>query len=208
MQVLPVADAAKGIMSVSSQFSLSFSFTFSPALDGLFAPKNRAGDGFICVYSIASMGSFQELVGFRNQIWRAKESEQVPIVIAANKSDLEPEREVDPVTGEEFAKLSNAFYIETSAKTGLNINEMMIELVREIVRSRQREGYADLQDHPYHHEPYGADGGGGGRGFVEEPPQAYLPPTKGYMTNTTPAGPLNNEESEAEESKFCCCSIM
>lgn len=167
----------------------------------VFLPKNRAGDGFICVYSIASMGSFQELVGFRNQIWRAKESEQVPIVIAANKSDLEQEREVEFATGEEFAKLSNAYYIETSAKTGENINEMMVELVREIVRSRQREGYADLQDHPYHHEPYG------GHGFVEEP-QAHMPPTKGYMKNTTPAGPLNSEESEAEESRFCCCSIM
>ncbi|KAG0260864.1 Ras GTPase [Mortierella polycephala] len=73
----------------------------------------RAGDGFICVYSIASMGSFQELVEYRNQIWHAKESEDVPIVIAANKSDLLEEREVDTEIGKEFARFSNAFYIET-----------------------------------------------------------------------------------------------
>lgn len=59
------------------------------------------------------MGSFQELVGFRNQIWRAKESEHVPIVLAANKCDLEEERQVDTGVGQEFARLSNAFYIET-----------------------------------------------------------------------------------------------
>ncbi|KAK3819827.1 MAG: ras-related protein Rap-1b [Benniella sp.] len=92
----------------------------------------RAGDGFICVYSIASMGSFQEMVGFRDQIWRAKESEHVPTVVAANKCDLGEERQVATEVGQEFAKLSNAFYIETSAKTGYNIHEMVHELVREI----------------------------------------------------------------------------
>lgn len=59
------------------------------------------------------MSSFQELVGFRNQIWRAKESEHVPIVLAANKCDLEEERQVDTEVGQEFARLSNAYYIET-----------------------------------------------------------------------------------------------
>ncbi|KAG0375401.1 hypothetical protein BGX24_009156 [Mortierella sp. AD032] len=49
----------------------------------------RTGDGFICVYSIASMSSFQELVGYRDQIWRAKGSRRVPIVITGNKCDLE-----------------------------------------------------------------------------------------------------------------------
>ncbi|KAF8940520.1 hypothetical protein BGZ58_006016 [Dissophora ornata] len=59
------------------------------------------------------MSSFQELVGFRDQIWRAKESENVPIVVAANKSDLEDDRQVAPEIGQEFAELSNGLYIET-----------------------------------------------------------------------------------------------
>ncbi|KAG0285213.1 hypothetical protein BGZ98_005609, partial [Dissophora globulifera] len=99
----------------------------------------RAGDGFICVYSLASMGSFQELVGFRDQIWRAKESEDIPVVVAANKSDLKKERTVSTEVGQEFARMSNAFYIETSAKTGFNINEMVLELVRRIVRTRREQ---------------------------------------------------------------------
>ncbi|KAG0376529.1 hypothetical protein BGX24_007602 [Mortierella sp. AD032] len=73
----------------------------------------RAGDGFICVYSIASMGSFNELAVFRNQIWQAKESEYVPMVVAANKNDLNEARQVDSEIGREFARLSNASYIET-----------------------------------------------------------------------------------------------
>ncbi|KAF9578273.1 hypothetical protein BGW38_006021, partial [Lunasporangiospora selenospora] len=84
------------------------------------------------------MGSFQELVGFRDQIWRAKESEYVPMVIAANKCDLTQEREVDIEVGQEFARMSNALYIETSAKTGINIHETILVLVQEIVKSRER----------------------------------------------------------------------
>ncbi|KAG0227466.1 Ras GTPase [Actinomortierella wolfii] len=99
----------------------------------------RSGDGFICVFSITSMSSFQELVGFRTQIWRAKEDEYVPIVIAGNKFDLQDERQVDTAAAQQFAQLSNAFFIETSAKTGFNINEMMNELVRQIVRNKQRQ---------------------------------------------------------------------
>ncbi|KAG9065593.1 hypothetical protein KI688_001882 [Linnemannia hyalina] len=73
----------------------------------------RAGDGFICVYSIASMGSFNELAVFRNQIWQAKESENVPMIVAANKNDLDDARQVASEIGMEFACLSNASYIET-----------------------------------------------------------------------------------------------
>ncbi|KAF9935304.1 hypothetical protein FBU30_004879 [Linnemannia zychae] len=110
----------------------------------------RAGDGFICVYSIASMGSFNELAVFRNQIWQAKESEYVPMIVAANKNDLDEARQVDSEIGKEFARLSNASYIETSAKTGFNIHEMVHDLVREIVKARQNEGYVDMADHPLH----------------------------------------------------------
>ncbi|KAG9070540.1 hypothetical protein KI688_008078 [Linnemannia hyalina] len=75
----------------------------------------RTGDGFICVYSIASMSSFQELVGVRDQIWRAKGSRRVPIVITGNKCDLEDggERQVHTDVGALFAERSNALFVET-----------------------------------------------------------------------------------------------
>ncbi|KAF9099625.1 Ras GTPase [Mortierella sp. AD031] len=109
----------------------------------------RTGDGFICVYSIASMGSFQELIGFRDQIWRAKGSRRVPIVITGNKSDLEDggERQVHTEVGALFAERSNALFVETSAKTGVNIHEMFTELVREIERSRLRASYYNKSLH-------------------------------------------------------------
>lgn len=61
------------------------------------------------------MSSFQELVGFRDQIWRAKGSRRVPIVITGNKCDLEDggEREVHTDVGALFAERSNALFVET-----------------------------------------------------------------------------------------------
>ncbi|KAG0204305.1 hypothetical protein BGX28_003728 [Mortierella sp. GBA30] len=155
----------------------------------------RSGDGFICVYSITSMGSFQELVGFRNQIWRAKESEHVPIMIAGNKFDLAGEREVGTEIAKEFADLSNALYYETSAKTGFNIHEMVNELVREIVRTRQREGYADL--HEDENETR-----------TEVSLAHSTPVSMGYVKSPTPPARLGMEDEARAAERRCCCTIM
>ncbi|KAG0246450.1 hypothetical protein BGX31_002104 [Mortierella sp. GBA43] len=164
----------------------------------------RAGDGFICVYSIASMGSFQELVGFRDQIWRAKESEHVPTVVAANKCDLEEGRQVATEVGREFAELSNAFYIETSAKTGHNIHEMVHELVREIVRTRAKsEGSYEMADQECPKE-------GGDRHQDEDKRDLdMVPVTMEYMKSPGPMTMESHEDDDADdEGHRCCCTIM
>lgn len=75
------------------------------------------------MYSIASMSSFQELVGFRDQIWRAKGSRRVPIVITGNKCDLEDggERQVHTDVGALFAERSNALFVETRLVVGFGL---------------------------------------------------------------------------------------
>ncbi|KAG0338636.1 Ras GTPase, partial [Podila humilis] len=104
----------------------------------------KAADGFICIYSIESLQSFKGLVGLRDQIWTMKETQQVPMIVAANKCDLELEREVSQEAGQAFATESNAFFAETSAKTGFNIQEMVVELVRAIAKnSRKFPPYRD-----------------------------------------------------------------
>ena len=54
----------------------------------------RNGQGFLCVYSITSRGSFQEVSAFREQILRVKDADRVPMLVVGNKSDLESERQV------------------------------------------------------------------------------------------------------------------
>ena len=54
----------------------------------------RTGEGFLCVYSITSRNSFEEISTFHQQILRVKDKDYFPIIIVANKCDLESERQV------------------------------------------------------------------------------------------------------------------
>ncbi|KAF9325835.1 hypothetical protein BG006_010698 [Podila minutissima] len=121
----------------------------------------KAADGFICIYSIESLSSFKELVGMRDQIWQTKESQNVPMIVAANKCDLESAREVTVEAGKAFAAESHAFFAETSAKTGFNIQEMVVELVRAVAKNSGRHHEADKMFKESHHKECTAAGAGG-----------------------------------------------
>eukprot|EP01117_Protostelium_nocturnum_P009955 TRINITY_DN3546_c0_g1_i2.p1 TRINITY_DN3546_c0_g1~~TRINITY_DN3546_c0_g1_i2.p1 ORF type:complete len:194 (-),score=68.25 TRINITY_DN3546_c0_g1_i2:130-711(-) len=92
----------------------------------------RAGMGFFCVYSITSRPSFESINRHRTQILRVKEEETFPMVIVANKCDLEKEREVSTNEGRELARSMGCPFLEASAKARINIEESFFQLVREI----------------------------------------------------------------------------
>lgn len=54
----------------------------------------RTGEGFLLVYSITSRLSFEEMSMFQQQILRVKDQDSFPMILVANKCDLEFEREV------------------------------------------------------------------------------------------------------------------
>lgn len=63
-----------------------------------------------------------------------KDKDYFPVVVVANKADLEHERQVGTHEGRELAKHFGSRFIETSAKQRLNVDEAFHELVREIRR--------------------------------------------------------------------------
>ncbi|KAF9361893.1 hypothetical protein BGX26_010296 [Mortierella sp. AD094] len=156
----------------------------------------RSGDGFICVYSVASMSSFQELVGFRDQIWRAKESTQIPMIMVGNKWDLANQgvREVPTDLGAHFSEHSKALFVEASAKIGTNINEMFIALVREIVRQKKRAsyGYKDI------------DVASRSSSSANAPRVSIT----GYSKNATPPAPIGGNRDRDVQKSYRCCTIM
>lgn len=99
----------------------------------------RGGQGFLCVYSITSRSSFDEIDLFRSQIQRVKDEDDVPIVLAGNKSDLDHFREVAFHEGQDKATSFGCSFMETSAKTRVNIDECFHELVRQVNRKRKAE---------------------------------------------------------------------
>jgi len=96
----------------------------------------RTGQGFLCVFAITSRTSFDEVTSFRDQILRVKDADKVPLVVAANKCDLESERQVSKSEGQELAKSFDCPFLETSAKARINVEESFFSLVREIRKEK------------------------------------------------------------------------
>ncbi|TVY45614.1 Ras-related protein [Lachnellula subtilissima] len=101
----------------------------------------KTGQGFLLVFSITSQSSLYELQELREQIIRIKDDDNVPIVIVGNKSDLEEDRVVS--RSKAFAvsqSWGNAPYYETSARRRANVDEVFIDLCRQIIR-KDNSGY-------------------------------------------------------------------
>ncbi|EGG16641.1 Coatamer protein [Cavenderia fasciculata] len=93
----------------------------------------RSGRGFLIVYSIGSRPSFEAVTSFRDQILRVKDLSTYPMVIVGNKVDLpDKERKVSTLEGKELSKSFGAPFLESSAKSRLNVEEAFFTLVREI----------------------------------------------------------------------------
>ncbi|KAJ5619378.1 hypothetical protein N7510_003362 [Penicillium lagena] len=95
----------------------------------------KQGQGFLLVFSITSNSSLNELSELREQIIRIKDDENVPLVIVGNKSDLEDDRAVPRARAFGLSQSwGNAPYYETSARRRANVNEVFIDLCRQIIR--------------------------------------------------------------------------
>jgi len=90
----------------------------------------RSGEGFLCVFSITEQESFQATADFREQILRVKDDENIPFLLVGNKSDLESNRKVSKEEACQKAAEWNVPYVETSAKTNLNVDKAFYDLMR------------------------------------------------------------------------------
>lgn len=100
----------------------------------------KTGQGFLLVFSITSMSSLYELAELREQIRRIKEDDRVPMVLVGNKSDLEDDRAVPRArafkTSQEWGEVP---YYEASARRRANVDEVFVDLCRQIIHKDQRE---------------------------------------------------------------------
>ncbi|KAG2210226.1 hypothetical protein INT47_003211 [Mucor saturninus] len=97
----------------------------------------RSGEGFLCVFSVCEQESLEHTQEFRDQILRVLDDESIPFVLVGNKVDLAHLRKVNSSEAEQLAQEWQCPYIETSAKTRQNVEEVYSTLMRLIVKRKE-----------------------------------------------------------------------
>ena len=98
----------------------------------------RSGEGFLLIYSVTSRASYEELKEFQRQILRVKDRDTFPMILVANKCDMEQDRVVTVEDGKDLAKEFKCRYVETSARLRVNVDEAFQFLVRAIREDNKR----------------------------------------------------------------------
>jgi GTPase KRas protein len=96
----------------------------------------HAGEGFVLVYSIADLETFLEIESFVEKIYMCKDNKNIPFVLCGNKSDIGYQRQVNTIEGLTLAKKLKCPFIECSAKTRYNIDEVWYGIIKEVVKKR------------------------------------------------------------------------
>lgn len=99
----------------------------------------RSGEGFLCVFSITEPESLTAAHELREQILRVKNNENIPFLLVGNKADLEDRRAISEEAAKEQAAQWHVSYVETSAKTKHNVNNVFIDILREISARKSQE---------------------------------------------------------------------
>jgi len=112
----------------------------------------REGQGFILVYSVASRQTFERLEIFRQSMLRVKRTNPI-FMLVGNKCDKTYEREVSKEEGMALASSFGCPFLETSAKTSQNVEQLFTTLVRLLRAARMGVAPGNIRT-----------GGGGGGG--------------------------------------------
>jgi Ras-related protein Rap-1B len=92
----------------------------------------KNGQGFVLVYSIIAQSTFNDLPDLREQILRVKDKDEVPMILVGNKCDLQDQRVITTDQGEDLSRKFSCAFLEASAKTRVNVEQIFQDLIRQI----------------------------------------------------------------------------
>ena len=92
------------------------------------------------VYDITNKESFEHVQNWIEDV-RNQSPKTVLIILIGNKIDLEDQRVVSYDEGNEFAMKNGLIFGETSAKSGVGIEEIFLKSVQEIVKNMGKDYY-------------------------------------------------------------------
>ena len=94
----------------------------------------KGADGIVLVYDVTDEYSFSKISDWMEQINNNLSKNDIGIILIGNKNDIE-ERMIDTQKGLEKAKEYEIEFYETSALTGVGINEAFEGLAKQILKN-------------------------------------------------------------------------
>ncbi|KAH7276292.1 hypothetical protein KP509_39G001100 [Ceratopteris richardii] len=95
----------------------------------------RGAVAAIIVYDITNSDSFTRAKKWVQEL-QAQGSSKLVMALAGNKSDLASKRKVEAEEAQKYAEANGLFFMETSAKSAQNVNELFYEIARKLPRAQ------------------------------------------------------------------------
>ncbi|EDO47990.1 predicted protein [Nematostella vectensis] len=104
----------------------------------------RDSHALLLLYDVTNHASFENIRAWLAEIYEYARQDVI-IMLLANKADLTKQRVVSRDQGEKLAKDHNVAFMETSAKTGLNVDLAFMAIARDIKHREANSTTADPQ---------------------------------------------------------------
>ncbi|CAG2183685.1 unnamed protein product, partial [Oppiella nova] len=115
----------------------------------------RGAQAAIVVYDITNQDTFSRAKTWVKELQR-QASPNIVIALAGNKADLAQKRAVETEEAQAYADENGLLFMETSAKTAMNVNDIFLAIAKKLPKTDQNAGNA---------------GSGGRRVDISENPQ-------------------------------------
>ena len=95
-----------------------------------------SSEGFLCIFSLVDRETFAAVGDYRDWILGIKLDEQIPIILVGTNLDEEDHREVQKEEAKDLAASWGVTYIETSAKSGINVDKVFLSILKQIIQRK------------------------------------------------------------------------
>ncbi len=112
----------------------------------------RGAAAALVVYDITDPDSFQGARTWIEELQR-QGSADIVIGLAGNKLDLSSQRKVDTKEAKTYADENGCIFFETSAKTGINVQEMFVAIAQKLPKKEQPQNADTIQIIPADDSP-------------------------------------------------------